>query len=264
MRFGKLGAFRKYFRECDSLLIDDLDFLASKRATQEEFLHTFDELLANGKPLVATCDCHPRLADEFSPELTDRLLGGAVWGLTPPDAETRLEILRAKSGRAQPALPEEVLRFLAEQLRGNVGELEGALHSVQHFSRVAGRPGELGLAREARAVAIAGRYPPQAHRWPSVGFLYSLGMEPAILCRDLRKRYPSRTAPVDAVNGLDLEVYLGECFGLLGPNGAGKTTTIEILEGLLKPTSGDVEVLGQRWGAEDDALRQRLGISLQE
>jgi ABC-2 type transport system ATP-binding protein len=69
---------------------------------------------------------------------------------------------------------------------------------------------------------------------------------------------------VEAVNGLDLDVPIGECFGLLGPNGAGKTTTIEILEGLLDPTSGEVEVLGQRWGQDDDALRQRLGISLQE
>src|SRR5438874_11513434 len=89
-------------------------------------------------------------------------------------------------------------------------------------------------------------------------------MTPAILCRDLRKRYPARPAPVDAVNGLDLEVAVGECFGLLGPNGAGKTTTIEILEGLLAPTSGEVEILGRRWGQDDEALRQRLGISLQE
>src|SRR5437868_13052048 len=89
-------------------------------------------------------------------------------------------------------------------------------------------------------------------------------MSAAIRCRDLHKRYPARPAPVDAVKGLDLEVPAGECFGLLGPNGAGKTTTIEILEGLLPPTSGDVEVLGRRWGQDDDALRQRLGISLQE
>jgi ABC-2 type transport system ATP-binding protein len=87
---------------------------------------------------------------------------------------------------------------------------------------------------------------------------------PAIVCRELRKRYPAKPAPVEAVNGLDLEVPEGECFGLLGPNGAGKTTTIEILEGLLDATSGDVEVLGQRWGQDDYKLRQRLGISLQE
>jgi ABC-2 type transport system ATP-binding protein len=90
-------------------------------------------------------------------------------------------------------------------------------------------------------------------------------MTAAIYCRDLRKQYPARPQPVDAVNGLDLEVLTGECFGLLGPNGAGKTTTIEILEGLLAPTGGEVEILGRRWGqGGDNALRQRIGISLQE
>ncbi|MBI4585826.1 MAG: ABC transporter ATP-binding protein [Planctomycetes bacterium] len=83
----------------------------------------------------------------------------------------------------------------------------------------------------------------------------------AVRCRGLRKVYDGR---VEAVRGLDLEIPQGECFGLLGPNGAGKTTTIEILEGLLRPTSGEVEVLGERWGRRDHELRQRLGISLQE
>ncbi|MBI3412081.1 MAG: ABC transporter ATP-binding protein [Planctomycetes bacterium] len=85
----------------------------------------------------------------------------------------------------------------------------------------------------------------------------------AIVCRDLRKRYPGRP-PVDAVNGLELEVARGECFGLLGPNGAGKTTTIEILEGLLPASGGEVTLLDETWGRNDRALRQRLGISLQE
>ncbi len=88
-------------------------------------------------------------------------------------------------------------------------------------------------------------------------------MPPAIVCNDLHKQYPGRP-PVDAVNGIDLVVHRGECFGLLGPNGAGKTTTIEILEGLLKPTSGQVKVLGHEWGSGDDKIKQRIGISLQE
>jgi ABC-2 type transport system ATP-binding protein len=83
---------------------------------------------------------------------------------------------------------------------------------------------------------------------------------PAVHCRGLEKRY----GEVRAVNGLDLEVRRGECFGLLGPNGAGKTTTIEILEGLLAQDAGEVEVLGLRWGRHDRALRQRLGIQLQD
>ncbi len=85
----------------------------------------------------------------------------------------------------------------------------------------------------------------------------------AIRCSNLVKRYDGKP-PVDAVRGLDLEIESGECFGLLGPNGAGKTTTIEILEGLLDATSGDVEVLGLRWGERDEEIRRRIGISLQE
>jgi ABC-2 type transport system ATP-binding protein len=85
-------------------------------------------------------------------------------------------------------------------------------------------------------------------------------MPPAIRCQGLVKRY----GDVVALNGLDLDVWSGECFGLLGPNGAGKTTTVEILQGILRADAGDVEVLGLRWGKDDDALRQRLGTQLQE
>jgi chromosomal replication initiator protein len=152
MRLDKLGAFRKQFRECDVLLVDDLHFLATKKATQEEFLHTFDTLLADGRQLVLTCDCHPRLADGFSPELVDRLLGGAVWSLSPPDADTRLEILRVKAQSSPGAtISEEVLCFLAGQLRGNVRELEGAIHSIRHFARVTARTIDVPLVREALA-----------------------------------------------------------------------------------------------------------------
>jgi ABC-2 type transport system ATP-binding protein len=82
----------------------------------------------------------------------------------------------------------------------------------------------------------------------------------AVRVRNLKKAYKD----VQAVDGLDLEVRLGECFGLLGPNGAGKTTSIEICEGLTDPDSGDVEILGLRWVSDDRELRQRLGIQLQD
>lgn len=88
-------------------------------------------------------------------------------------------------------------------------------------------------------------------------------MDAAIRCTDLRKTYPAKP-PVEALVGIDLTVRRGECFGLLGPNGAGKTTTIEILEGLLEASSGEVEILGMTWGPDGDAIRHRIGISLQE
>jgi chromosomal replication initiator protein len=152
MRHDRLHGFRKQFRECDVLLVDDLQFLATKKATREEMLHTIDALLAEGRQLVVTCDSHPRLADDLGPELVDRLLGGAVWGLSPPDAETRLEILRARSLLTPGApVPDAVLAQLASVLRGNVRELEGAIQSVRHYARVTGRPIDMALAREALA-----------------------------------------------------------------------------------------------------------------
>src|SRR5436190_22569187 len=93
----------------------------------------------------------------------------------------------------------------------------------------------------------------------------------AVSCRGLRKIYDARarwfggrSAAVVAVDGLDLTIRRGECFGLLGPNGAGKTTSVEILEGILAPTSGEVEVLGMRWSERKRDLEQRIGVSLQE
>ena len=88
-------------------------------------------------------------------------------------------------------------------------------------------------------------------------------MSSAIRCSNLVKTYDGKP-PVEALRGVDLEVEQGECFGVLGPNGAGKTTLIEILEGLLTATGGDVEVLGMDWSKQGNAIRQQIGVSLQE
>jgi len=148
-RLGKMSAFRRQFRDCSALLLDNLNFLANKRGSIEEFLHTFDALLADEQQVVVTMDCHPRLADELMPELVDRLLGGAIWGLLPPDPDTRLAILHNKANGANPPIPEGVLKSLATSLRGNVRELEGAINSLRHYAKVSGQPVDLALAREA-------------------------------------------------------------------------------------------------------------------
>ncbi len=88
-------------------------------------------------------------------------------------------------------------------------------------------------------------------------------MPTAIRCQNLVKTYPGKP-PVEAVRGIDFEIKVGECYGVLGPNGAGKTTTIEILEGLLPATSGEAEVLGMSWDRDAVAIRERIGVSLQE
>jgi ABC-2 type transport system ATP-binding protein len=94
---------------------------------------------------------------------------------------------------------------------------------------------------------------------------------PAVACRGLRKVYDGRhglfrkpSPQVIAVDGLDLRIARGECFGLLGPNGSGKTTTVEMLEGLLSPTAGDIELFGLRWAESETTLRERVGVALQE
>jgi chromosomal replication initiator protein len=149
MRINKLSSFRRQFRDCDVLLLDNLHFFAKKKATLEEFLHTYDRLAHRGAQVVVTIDCHPRLAEYLPPELVDRLLGGTVGGLQPPDAKTRLEILRAKSAAAAPPIPDDVLQYLAQKLRGNVRELEGAVRNLRHFARVEGKPVTVALAHEA-------------------------------------------------------------------------------------------------------------------
>jgi len=98
-----------------------------------------------------------------------------------------------------------------------------------------------------------------------------LAAPPAVVCRGLRKVYDGKhglfrkpSPAVVAVDGLDLRIERGECFGLLGPNGSGKTTTVEMLEGLLTPTAGEVELLGLRWASDEATLRERVGVALQE
>lgn len=149
MHARQLEPFRRQFRQAAALFVDDLHFFAGKEATQREFLHTFETLRKLGRVVAATSACHPRQLPNFLPELADRLQGGGAWAIELPDAETRRALLRAKSSKLGCRLPLDVLDFLAEQLHGNVRELEGALQAVHHYSQVHHQAVDLNVVRAA-------------------------------------------------------------------------------------------------------------------
>lgn len=149
MRAGGLVGFRGRYRKADALLVDDVHFLAAKRATQDEFLHTFNALAATGAPIVLAADQHPRQIARLPDELVTRFLGGMVVKLEAPDPATRRAILKSKAAARGVDVPGAVLDFIAEHLRSSVRELEGALHSVIAHALLTGRRIDLALARSA-------------------------------------------------------------------------------------------------------------------
>jgi chromosomal replication initiator protein len=149
IRTGGLSPFRSRFRSVGALLVDDVHFLAAKRATQHEFLHTFNTLFAGGVPIVMAADQHPRKIARLTDELATRFLGGMVVKLDAPDLATRRAILRAKAAARGVDLPEAVLGYVAEHLRSSIRELEGALHSLLAHALLTGKRLDMNLARTA-------------------------------------------------------------------------------------------------------------------
>ena len=149
MRTGTLNPFRSRFRGAEVLLVDDVHFLAAKRATQDEFLHTFNALISAGVPIVMAADQHPRKIARLTDELATRFLGGMVVKLDTPDLATRRAILKAKAAARGVDVPDAVVGFVAEHLRASVRELEGALHSLTAHALLTGKRLDLALARMA-------------------------------------------------------------------------------------------------------------------
>jgi chromosomal replication initiator protein len=149
MRTGGLNAFRSRFRGAEALIVDDVHFLAAKRATQDEFLHTFNALVAAGVPIVMAADQHPRKIARLTDELATRFLGGMVVKLDTPDLATRRAILKAKAKARGVDVPDAVLGYVAEHLRSSVRELEGALHSLIAHALLTGKRLDLALAKTA-------------------------------------------------------------------------------------------------------------------
>ncbi len=138
IRYGRQVEFKTFYRSVDALLIDDIHFLAGKEYSQEEFFHTFNALIDGHKQIVLTCDRYPRELDR----LDDRLKSRFTWGLSvpiePPDFEMRVAILLNKAENMGIRLPEDVAMLIAQRIRTNVRELEGALHRLNASAQLTG------------------------------------------------------------------------------------------------------------------------------
>ena len=149
LRNNKLDGFRRKMRDLDMLVIDDVHFLGGKKATQEEFLHTFNAIEAAGRQVVMASDDHPKMIEEFGESLINRFVSGMVVRIDPPNFATRCDILRAMSLRSGLHLPEEVVHWVARRVTQNVRELEGAITRINAHVKLTGRPADAALAQDA-------------------------------------------------------------------------------------------------------------------
>ncbi|MET7639244.1 chromosomal replication initiator protein DnaA [Streptomyces sp. NPDC005438] len=145
IRDGKADAFRKRYRDMDILLVDDVQFLASKESTQEEFFHTFNTLHNANKQIVLSSDRPPKQLVTLEDRLRNRFEWGLITDVQPPELETRIAILRKKAVQEQLNAPPEVLEFIASRISRNIRELEGALIRVTAFASLNRQPVDLGV-----------------------------------------------------------------------------------------------------------------------
>ncbi len=146
---GKIDDFKKYYRSVDVLLVDDIQFIAGKDKTQEEFFHLFNTLFDGKNQVVLTCDKYPKDVDNLQERLKSRFGAGLSVAVAPPDLETRLAILKKKADVLQFELDDKTAFFIAEKVCSHVRDLEGALKSVYVVSEITGKPASIELAKMA-------------------------------------------------------------------------------------------------------------------
>ena len=149
LQHNEINNFKRYYRSLDVLLIDDIQFFAGKSHSQEEFFHTFNTLLDGQRQMIITSDRFPREISGVQERLISRFGSGLTVPIDPPELETRVAILIKKALAREVTLPEDVAFFIAEQIRSNVRELEGALHRLVASANFTGRTIDVALARDA-------------------------------------------------------------------------------------------------------------------
>ena len=148
IRHSKMDEFKSFYRSCDALLIDDIQFVAGKKGSQEEFFHTFNALLEGKQQIVLTCDRFPKELDDLEDRLKSRFSWGLSVSVEPPELETRVAILMSKAEQSGVRIPEEVAFFVAKRVRSNVRDLESALHRLIAGSQFTGIPIQLDFAKQ--------------------------------------------------------------------------------------------------------------------
>ena len=149
LQLGAINEFKQYYRSLDALLIDDIQFFAKKEQSQEELFHTFNSLLEKGSQMILTCDRYPKEIDGLEDRLKSRLGWGLPVVIEPPELETRVAILLSKAESMNHELNEESAFFIAQKVRSNVRELEGALKRVIANSNFTGRPISVDLIKDS-------------------------------------------------------------------------------------------------------------------
>ena len=149
LQLNAINDFKRFYRSVDALLIDDIQFFANKDRSQEEFFHTFNALLEGGQQMILTCDRYPKEIDGVEERLKSRFGWGLTVAVDPPDLETRVAILMKKAEQSHISLAPDAAFFIAQRIRSNVGELEGALKRVIASANFTGRPFDIELIKDS-------------------------------------------------------------------------------------------------------------------